>query len=273
VLSPNSPLAGGSGTPVTLGNSICNVHLTNRWESGSSRLADVGAEEMGEGTAGIARLFRGRTGPRGRETRATERSIKKPGATFGDAEIRPALRMHLHVRYLREAGTVVLEELGLCRGQVRVDLAVVNGILHGYEIKSDRDSLRRLAGQVDLYGRVLDRATLVVGRRHLTEVLDIVPEWWGVLLVQPALQDLRFKTVRRGRKNPWRDPRVLVELLWLDDAMDLLDQREATRGFRGKPRRIVWDRVCEHFDVDEIAAAVRSHLKARAAIPGSARPS
>jgi len=28
-----------------------------------------------------------------------------------------------------------------------------NGLLHGYEIKSDRDSLRRLATQVDVYGK------------------------------------------------------------------------------------------------------------------------
>jgi hypothetical protein len=208
-----------------------------------------------------------------REARATGRCMKKPGATFGDAEIRPALRTHLHARYRREAGTVVLEELGLCRGQVRVDLAVVNGILHGYEIKSDRDSLRRLAGQVDFYSRVLDRATLVVGSRHLAEVLELLPGWWGVLLIQPAPEGVQFKTVRRGRKNSWRDPRALVELLWLDDAMALLEQGDAARGVRGKPRRIVWDRVCEHFDVDEIAAAVRSHLKARAAIPECSRPS
>ena len=32
---------------------------------------------------------------------------------------------------------------------------------------------------------------------------------------------------------------------------------------RGKPRRFVWDRVCERFELDEIAAAVRDCLKAR----------
>lgn len=196
-----------------------------------------------------------------------------PNTTLSDAEIRPALHRHLHARYLRDVGTVVLEELGLCRGQVRVDLAVVNGILHGYEIKSDRDSLRRLTGQVDLYGRVLDRATLVVGRSHLDEAMDLVPEWWDVLLIRSSAIGMQFKTVRRGRKNSGRDPRALVELLWLDHAIALLDQRDAARGVRGKPRRVVWDRVCECFDVDEIAAAVRSHLKARAANPELAPPS
>jgi hypothetical protein len=185
-------------------------------------------------------------------------------AVLADRDIRPALLSRLMVQHSREVDTVVLEELGLCRGQVRVDLAVVNGLIHGYEIKSDRDSLRRLVGQVDLYSRVLDRATLVVGERHLPEALEIVPMWWGILRVETISRSRRFKTVRRGRQNPGRDARSLVELLWLDDAVAMLERRHAARGIKGKPRRAVWDRVCEHFDVNEIAAAVRTHLKARA---------
>lgn len=181
-----------------------------------------------------------------------------------DTSIRLALRLRLLLKHADEADTVVIEELGLCRGQVRVDVAVVNGLLHGYEIKSDRDCLRRLGVQVEVYGKVLDQATLVVGDRHMLEALAIVPAWWGVLYVHPTATGLRFKTVRRARKNPRRDPRALVELLWLDDAIALLEERNAVRSVRGKPRRIVWDRVCDHFGIDEIAAAVRAKLKARA---------
>ena len=192
------------------------------------------------------------------------RMNKPDNNMLSDEDIRPALRSHLLAKHSREVETVVLEELGICCGQVRVDLAVVNGMIHGYEIKSDRDSLRRLGTQVDLYSRVLDQATLVVGDRHLSEAMEFVPFWWGILRVEPASRSPRFKTVRRGTRNPQRDPRSLVELLWLDDAIALLEQYNAARGVRGKPRRIVWDRICEHFDVDEIAAVVRGHLKARA---------
>jgi hypothetical protein len=187
---------------------------------------------------------------------------------LGDSDIRAVLRSRLFLKHPDEADTVVIEELGLCRGQVRVDVAVVNGLLHGYEIKSDRDSLRRLGVQVEVYGKVFDQATLVVGNRHLAEALDIVPTWWGVLHVHPTAEGLHVKTVRRARKNPGRDPRALVELLWLDDAIALLEERNGARGVRGKPRRIVWDRVCDHFGVDEIAASVRAKLKARATNQG-----
>ena len=198
--------------------------------------------------------------------------MARSDVTLGDAGIRPALRARLLVDQ-GEGEAMVIDELGVCRGQVRIDLAVVNGVLHGYEIKSDRDSLRRLESQIELYSKVLDRVTLVVGDRHLAEALDAVPSWWGVLRVHADQNGPRFDPVRREGKNPHRDPRSLVELLWLDDAMALLAQRDAARGVRGKPRRIVWDRVCEYFELDEIAAAVRARLKARAASQVALRPS
>ena len=191
---------------------------------------------------------------------------------LGDAGIRPALRTRLELDH-RDENTTIIDELGVCRGRVRIDLAVVNGVFHGYEIKSDRDSLRRLCGQVELYGKVLDYVTLVVGDRHLVKAMDAVPFWWGVLRVHSDQNGPRFKAVRKGRKNLHRDARSLVELLWLDDAIALLAQRDATRGVRGKPRRVVWDRVCEYFELDEIAAAVRANLKARAASQVALRPS
>ena len=193
-------------------------------------------------------------------------------SSIGDAEIRPALRSHLLANYAGEGDTVILEEIGICRGQARVDFAVVNGQLHAYEIKSDLDTLRRLDGQVSFYSRVFDRSTLVVGDRFLTEAVRAVPKWWGVLRFFAGPKGLRFKTLRRGRMSPHRDPRSLVELLWLDDAIALLAQRDAARGVRGKPRCIIWDRVCDHFEIDEIAAAVRAQLKARSARQDPARP-
>lgn len=193
--------------------------------------------------------------------------------SLADSDIRPALRAQLLRRHASESGTVILDELGICRGLARVDVAVVNGIVHGYEIKSDRDSLRRLAAQADLYGRVLDKATLVVGDRHLDEALDVVPAWWGVLRVRSTASGPSFVRHRRGDLNLRRDARALVEFLWLDDAMALLERRDETRGVRGKSRRFVWDRICERIDMKEIDAAVRSQLKARASSPAHPSPS
>ena len=182
---------------------------------------------------------------------------------FGDAAIRSALRIRLREEQAPDSETAIIDELGLCRGRVRIDVTVVNGLLHGYEIKSDRDSLRRLRKQVDVYGKVLDRATLVVGDRFLRVAPDLVPAWWGLLHAHAEGEKPGFRVLRAAEENPQRDPLALVELLWCDQAMRLLEQRGVARGVRRKPRRIVWTRVCEHFGVEEIADAVRRGLKSR----------
>lgn len=195
-------------------------------------------------------------------------------ALLSDADIRPALRARVLAPHHGDPDTVLLEELGVCRGLVRVDLAVVNGIIHGFEIKSDRDTLRRLEGQIESYSKVLDRATLVTSERHVDDALRLVPAWWGLLRIDMTRHGgMRFAAVRRGRANPALDARALVELLWLEDALELLEQHGAARGVRGKPRRFVWDRVVESVEQDVIAAAVRAKLKARAASTDPPSPS
>lgn len=184
---------------------------------------------------------------------------------LSDAEIRPLLRAFLAARN-RSPSVFVVEELGLCRGQARVDLAAVGRQIHGYEIKSDRDSLRRLAAQIDLYGLVLDRATLVVGERHVEEAVALLPSWWGVLGVCISTGGrATLRPLRAGSLNPHRDARALAELIWRDEAIELLEARGASRGVRAAPRAVVWDRVCEHYALEEIAATVRARLKARQA--------
>lgn len=181
------------------------------------------------------------------------------------AAIRNALSGYLLGTIARDSDSVVIEELGLSRGRVRVDIAVVNGRLHGYEIKSDRDSLRRLSTQVELYSKVFDFATLVVGDRFAADAKDVVPNWWGLLHARQTPTGLQFKDVRRCRPNPKRDVRVLAELLWASEALKLLDERNVARGARGKPRRVLWERICQHYRLEEIALVVRQNLRARAA--------
>jgi len=183
----------------------------------------------------------------------------------GDRAIRESLLSRLRRRHEGEEDVAFMEELGLCRGEVRVDVAVVNGSLHGYEIKSDRDSLRRLSNQVALYGRVLDRATLVVGERHADDASALVPAWWELMIVRVSSAGIALKRIRAGRTNPALDPRALVELLWLEDARALLAARDSLHGYGRRPRVAVWDRICELYDVDEIADEVRARLKARSA--------
>ena len=186
--------------------------------------------------------------------------------------LRIALHSYLAHQFRNEPGTILIDELGISRGSARVDIAAVGRQFHGYEIKSERDDLRRLAAQASLYGRVFDRVTLVCGDRHLSRALDIIPSWWGIIRVIVRGEQPTFKYVRRGRKSPDRETRAIVELLWLDEAMALLERRNALRGLRGKPRDVLWDKVSELFGIDEVTEAVRTHLRATSAMRGRPAP-
>lgn len=180
-----------------------------------------------------------------------------------DSCIRFALCEILHSQEKGESDSIIIEELGLCRGQSRVDVALVSGIMHGFEIKSDRDSLTRLSQQCEMYSRIFDKTTLVVGSRHYSKALSLIPEWWGVLRVEQSDIGPTFVRERAEKANPGRESRAIVELLWLDEAIGALEERNAARGARSKPRKIVWDRVCEILSIDEISAIVRERLKVR----------
>ena len=181
-----------------------------------------------------------------------------------DAGMRPALRRYLDQRALAYPDTVLIEELGLCQGRARIDLATICGVLHGYEIKSNGDRLSRLASQAETYSRVFDRVTLVVGAKQVRAALRLVPQWWGVLQARGGIEGVSLDPLRSAAENPDQDPRALVELLWRDEALELLACHNAAAGVRSKPRPAVWDRVCEVLDLTQIRSAVRYRLRIRA---------
>jgi hypothetical protein len=180
-----------------------------------------------------------------------------------DLDIRRALRSEMERWHREELDTLVLDELGLCEGAVRVDLAVVNGILHGYEIKSERDTLARLQGQAVAYSRSLDRVTIVVGPRHLDRVAAQVPLWWGLMLAEWTLAGIALYEARAPSDNPGVDPYAQAQLLWRDEVLDVLATRELDAGVRSKPRRELWRRLANELLPHEVGEAVRERLKSR----------
>ncbi|WAS89390.1 sce7726 family protein [Corallococcus sp. NCRR] len=161
-------------------------------------------------------------------------------------------------------GGRVVDELGLCHGYVRVDVASISAdCLHGYELKADRDTLSRLPTQAEHYGAVMDRCTLVTGGAHLQEALQVVPPWWGVLRVEVDLFGLRFEQLREARVNPAPDPLATCRLLWRDEALAFLEELGAARGVRGKPRDALYARLVEVAPVDQLRAHVRQVLLKR----------
>ena len=160
---------------------------------------------------------------------------------------------------------MIIEELGLCSGTVRVDIAVVNGVLKGYEIKSDQDTLVRLASQVATYNRIFDTMAVVVAERHLRAAERMIPSWWAIQLVRAgnASDPLEIASVRRESPNPDVDPGSLVQLLWRDEVLELLGQIEPAKALQSKPRRVLWETLASAVPLPELKAMVCARLRNR----------
>ncbi len=137
------------------------------------------------------------------------------------------VRSAFHQRILKSehdcSDTVVLDELGLKNGLVRADIAVLNGKLVGYEIKTNSDTLMRLPHQIEAYNEVFDNVYVITGDKHLENVLLSVPKWWGVYLVTETEDGIYdFKRCRKAKKNRGKDTMGLAQLLWKDEVIDIL---------------------------------------------------
>lgn len=159
-------------------------------------------------------------------------------------------------------GSLILNELGLCQGETRVDVAVVNGELSGYEIKSASDTLERFPHQQELYSQVLDRAWLVSTPTKIEQVKTTLPSWWGLIATGDS-EDVVLTVARTASFNPDPDPFSVAQLLWRDETLELLRVAEANSGVASKPREVLWQRLTEEYTSDQLREAVRTALKKR----------
>ncbi len=77
---------------------------------------------------------------------------------------------------------VLVNELQFADGKRRADIVEVNGSMNVFEIKSDLDSLSRLAEQVYDYQICFDTVTVVTTEKHLYNVRKLLPKGIGLLL-------------------------------------------------------------------------------------------
>lgn len=193
-----------------------------------------------------------------------EDSTKDYPQKMKDIDLRNALKRKLRSCYADDPSTLIVDELGLRHGIVRVDVAVINGLIHGFELKSDRDTLQRLPRQMRVYNSVLDHMTLVVGQRYLDIATSLIPEWWGIMLAETGESgDLDLTEVRKPQNNLFQDIVAVSKLLWRDEALSLLEEFGKAEGVRWKRRSMIYERLAEVADPDLIRHRVRHQLRTR----------
>lgn len=166
-------------------------------------------------------------------------------------------------QYAGDDDTRIVEEMGVWSGSVRIDIAVINGMLSGYELKSESDTLDRLPSQIGLYSKVFDQVVLVVGEKHAPRALQAIPDWWGAMVASQMAGSVALASVRVAMQNPAPDRRILARLLWKEEALKVLESRGLARGYRRKPVPVIHDRLAGVLTYHELSFEVRTALKVR----------
>ena len=178
------------------------------------------------------------------------------------------IRKNFHKKKLRKYhtnnNTLVVDELGLNHGKNRADIAVINGFLVGYEIKSDNDSLVRLEGQIKSYNAIFDKVNIIIGLKHTKHIHKYIPECWGIIIANKGLRNaVKFDLVRKSSRNEKINPISIARLLWRNEVIQLLKQRQISSKLLRQPRSFLYEALVDLLGTDELRKTVRETLKMR----------
>lgn len=180
---------------------------------------------------------------------------------LNDKELRNILLLELNEIYKYDYNTKIINELGIDYGSSRVDIAVVNGIIHGYEIKSDVDTLNRLPRQISYYDKLFQRMTIVSTGKYYEQIMQMVPSWWGIKIV--SKDNLRLITKRKGRYRNQQDKEILLKLLWKKDLEDLVDYVNLPKFYKKYRKNKLLNIFMQEVDLKTAQDFVYSTLKKR----------
>ncbi len=188
--------------------------------------------------------------------------MRKAAHRLTENSIRAALLAWLQKRLPGSAR--LIEELGVEHGSSRIDVAVATSLLSGYEIKSDFDTLDRLARQMHAYQRVFDALTIVTTMAFVDEVEALLPDSWGVIVAKSSpAQQVTLVRRRQAAPNTRRDAMSLAAMLWRDEAYTFLVEQCGPVVRANATRGEIYETLATSVPLDVIRNRVLDALKLR----------
>lgn len=106
-------------------------------------------------------------------------------------------------------------------GDCKADVAILNGTATVYEIKSERDSLARLARQIEAYKTVFAKVYVIAGENHTDAVSSLVSRDVGILQL---CNRYRIRTLREAKDLPQRvSPLAVLDSVRTHEAQKMLE--------------------------------------------------
>ena len=179
-----------------------------------------------------------------------------------DVDVRQSLAGWLEENHACDQARI-LHELKVPRPSARVDVALVNGELVSFEIKSDVDSLSRLTSQIPACNSVFDRAYIVTTGRHIKSCLAKIPSWWGIVIACETQKGVFVSEIRKSKINTEWCVRSSLHILTKAElckiALALCDQAIISSARRDN----VVERIASSCDTYFVRKAINEMLKQR----------
>lgn len=179
-----------------------------------------------------------------------------------DQDIRLLLHNTELLKYKQDKNSRIVEEMNLPAVYARIDLAVINGHLHGFEIKSASDTLQRLPAQLEAYSKVFDYLYIITEGKYSQRILEIAPGWIGVFVCQTHKGLTQLKKLRPARRNKNTESFYLAKLLWREEIIAVLNDFNIK--YSKKDRNwLLCELLANNIPITSLSKIVRSKLKER----------
>ena len=177
---------------------------------------------------------------------------------MNESQIKEKLRQTTLLR----SGGLVIEELPICGHAARADFAVIDMSISGFEIKSERDTLRRLENQILHYDKVFEYSWLVVAAQHFQEAKQIVPWHWGLMTV-PGKKDLGLEICREPTRNAEISSNAILEFLWTNELIEILVENNINGFGQSWGRQKLRCLIADELETIDVVEATLSRMAAR----------
>jgi hypothetical protein len=179
-----------------------------------------------------------------------------------DYTIRQLLRRTELSRFLTDPHSKVIEEFKLPIAGARADIAVINGNIHAYEIKSAVDTLKRLPSQLEAYTKVFDFISVITEGKHYKKIQSLLPDFVGLYICEEKRGQEVVKQIQKPKKNTSVEGFYIAKLLWRDEILSILAQYKIPHR-RADRNWIQCEVLANNFDAVALSAIVREKLKCR----------
>ena len=152
----------------------------------------------------------------------------------------------------------IIEELHVHNGNAIADVVALYKEAHCFEIKGDNDKIERAVKQGRYYNLSFRKITLVTTTKHFVKAIEVLPEFWGIMVAERKDDKILLKYSRRAKDNPNFSKSLALLILWKSEMLTLVKQNNTK--VQNKSRKLLAKLIAYSKKKEELSYNISSTL-------------